>query len=51
MVKNGMIKKVGAVYRVIDGAVICKIAFVPKVLTFNGRLNDIDRQYAEMAEL
>ena len=51
MVKDGTIKEVNAIYWVINSAVKCKIAFVSKALTFNGCLDDIERQYADVTEL
>ena len=51
LVMNGRIEDVGAVYRVVDGAVSCKIGYLPRVLSFLGRLDELHGQYAQVTEL
>ena len=50
MVVNGRTKPVGAVYRVVDGAKTCKVAFVPKFITISGILDLIDKKFVTVTE-
>ena len=40
-----------AVYRVVNGAIYCKIGYVPRLLSASGLLNDIVDKYAEVKEI
>ena len=51
LVIDGQLEEVGAVYRVVDRMVACKIGFMPLVLSYSGRLDELRKQYAEVVEL
>ena len=51
MVVNGRTKPVGAVYRVVDGAKTCKVAFVPKFIAITGMLDLIDKKFVTVTKL
>ena len=51
MVANGCTKPVGAVYHIVDGAIRCKVAFVPKFIALTRMIDLIDHKYLTVAEL
>ena len=48
---NGRTEPVRAVYRVVNGARTCKVAFVPKFIALTGMLDLIDNKYVTVTEL
>ena len=48
---NGVLEEVGTVYRVLNGAVTCKVGYLPKVITFSGYLDQLNGKYAVIEEL
>ena len=48
---NGVLKEVGAVYRIVNGAISCKVGYLPRVITFTGYLEQLNGKYAVIDEL
>ena len=48
---HGRVQDVGAVYCSVDSIVKCNVGFVPRVLSFTGRLDKLDNCFAIVKEL